>query len=70
LTLADRLVLVMAVKYAQRRSVFDLAKQLYAHPVAVELELKLLDRSYLTRRWTDRRWGLTSAGNLLRNRLT
>jgi hypothetical protein len=60
----------MAAKYAQRRSVFDLADQMGAHPVAVELELKLLERGHFTHRWPDGQWGLTQAGNGARNRIT
>jgi predicted transcriptional regulator len=66
----ERLILVMAMKYAQRRSAENLAAQLGLSLQVVVDELKLLDRMNLVHRWSDGRWGLTSAGNIRRNHLT
>lgn len=66
----DRLLMMMAVKYAQRRHASDLAHALglqWAQVLPVLLEL---EQSGLVCRWSDGQWGLTPAGNVRRNELT
>jgi DNA-binding IclR family transcriptional regulator len=70
LRLEDRALAVMAHKYAQRREVEDIARQLGAGEQEVQDVLDQLQRKNFVRRWPDKTWGLTSAGNLRRNRLT
>lgn len=68
--LEDRALIIMAFKYAQRREVEDVAHQLGAGVEDVQDALDQLQRRGLVRRWPDGQWGLSSAGNLERNRLT
>lgn len=60
----------MAIKYAQRLDTHTLAVVLEADPEELDDILVLMEQLGLVRRWHDGRWGLTSLGNLNRNRLT
>jgi hypothetical protein len=67
---SDLLLLALSAKLAQRRSIPDLAAQLHEPaPVVCALAHRLADRA-LARCWSDGQWGLTVAGNAIRNRLT
>lgn len=66
----SRIIFVMSIKYAQRRSVDNLANQVGLSSDVVLDKLLDLQRRKLVRRWTDGGWGLTQAGNMTRNDLT
>jgi DNA-binding transcriptional regulator LsrR (DeoR family) len=67
---SERIVFVMSIKYAQRRSVESIANQVDLSRDFVLDRLLELQRRYIVRRWTDGGWGLTGTGNMARNRLT
>jgi DNA-binding IclR family transcriptional regulator len=69
-SLPHRVVLIMAHKYAQRRSADDLAAQLNLYSDELVDELQVLQRIGYVRRWSDGTWSLTSQGNAKRNQLT
>ena len=68
-SLADQTIRVMAMKYAQRRTVSDIALEVGQDQRLILSELRMLERSGSVRRWTDGGWGLTSQGNMRRNEL-
>jgi hypothetical protein len=70
LRLCDRVVLVMSIKYAQRRPLDDIAAQLGARERLTRAALLHLELRGYVRRWDDGQWGLTSSGNTRRNKLT
>jgi DNA-binding MarR family transcriptional regulator len=67
---SHRVILMMALKYAQRRSAADLAGQIRIDARLVVSELRFLERAGYVRHWPDRTWSLTSLGNTRRNQLT
>jgi Mn-dependent DtxR family transcriptional regulator len=68
--LPHRVILIMAAKYAQRRSAADLALQMRIDERLVSDELCCLERLGYARCWPDGTWGLTQQGNAKRNQLT
>ena len=68
--MTDQVVRIMAMKYAQRRTVEDLALELGAEPGKVQRALGKLKKQGLAGTWPDGAWGLTSEGNMKRNHLT
>jgi hypothetical protein len=69
-SLADRIVLTMAAKYAQRRNAENIANEIKMDVRLVISELGGLERLGLVHCWSDGQWGLTSKGNVKRNELT
>jgi DNA-binding transcriptional regulator LsrR (DeoR family) len=70
MNISERIVFVMSIKYAQRRSVESIANQIeLSRDVVLDRLLELQSRK-LVRRWTDGGWGLTGTDNMARNRLT
>jgi hypothetical protein len=66
----DLLLLALSIKPAQQRSTRDLASQLrQPAPIVCAGLYGLWDRG-LVRRWPDGGWGLSGAGNRVRNGLT
>jgi predicted transcriptional regulator len=70
LPLADRILLTMAAKYAQRRNAEGIANEIKTDPDGVIDKLHELERQGYVHCWSDGRWGLTSKGNKRRNELT
>lgn len=70
MNISERIVFVMSIKYAQRRSVESIANQVELSSDVVLGKLLDLQSRKLVRRWTDGGWGLTGTGNMARNRLT
>lgn len=67
---AERVVFVMSAKYAQRRSIDDIAGQLgIDNAICLRMMIALRGRG-LVRYWPGGEWGLTTTGNAARNRLT
>jgi DNA-binding transcriptional regulator LsrR (DeoR family) len=73
-SLADHLLVMMSIKFAQRISASELADRLAVDRRVVVEELSVLARRGFTRCWITSAepyiaWGLTGAGNAARNRL-
>lgn len=64
------MVFVMSMKYAQRRSIEDVAAQLGIDETTCRRTMIALRCAGLVRWWSSDEWGLTSAGNATRNHLT
>lgn len=70
MTTPERIISVMSLKPAQRRSAADIAEQLGYSMLEIEAELDILKQLGYVKCWGDGTWGLTSLGNMRRNLLS
>jgi Mn-dependent DtxR family transcriptional regulator len=69
MNLPEKIIFIMAFKYNQRRSSADILTQLDISLIELEAELDTLRQLGYVHTWKDGTWGLTTSGNMRRNRL-